>query len=67
MAEQPRNGDEDPQITVWTEFQVPPGEELDTDRWTRQFQPLVQAPGHVETAWARIQERPNIVLLVTCK
>lgn len=67
MAEQPRNGDENPEITVWTEFRVPLREELDNDGWTGQFQPLVQAPGHIETAWARIQERPDIVLLVTCK
>lgn len=67
MAEQRNREDDDPAITVWTEFQVPPDEELDTDRWTGQFQPLVQAPDNVETAWARIQERPDTVLLVTCK
>ncbi|GIC86413.1 uncharacterized protein Aud_002784 [Aspergillus udagawae] len=53
------------QITVWTEFQVPHGEELNITEWNQLFQPLVQAAGHVESVWARILERPDIVLLAS--
>ncbi|KAJ5159492.1 uncharacterized protein N7482_006496 [Penicillium canariense] len=55
----------DLEIIVWTELRVPPSEELDTHQWTGHFQPLVQASGHHTSLWARIRERPNIVLLVT--
>jgi hypothetical protein len=55
------------EITVWTEFQVPHGEEPNITEWNQLFQPLVQAAGHVESVWARILERPDIVLLASCK
>jgi hypothetical protein len=56
----------DPKLIVWTEFQVA-GEDPVTDQWNEYFQPIVQAPGHAGSSWARIQERSNTVLLVTCK
>ncbi|RHZ63540.1 hypothetical protein CDV55_102337 [Aspergillus turcosus] len=56
---------EDPEVTVWTQFHVPRGEELNITEWNQTFQPLVQAAGHVESVWARIQEHPDTVLLVS--
>ncbi|KAJ5204301.1 uncharacterized protein N7498_005180 [Penicillium cinerascens] len=57
------NEPDNPRITVWTELLVPPREELDTTQWAQYFQPLVQHPDHRGSVWARVQERPNIVIL----
>ncbi|KAI9039701.1 cytochrome P450 [Aspergillus affinis] len=57
--------DEDPEIVVWTELDVPQGEELDSAQWTRYFEPMIQAPGYENSAWARIKQRPNMIMLVT--
>lgn len=61
------NEPDDPRITVWTELLVPPGEELDTTQWAQYFQPLVQHPDYRGSVWARVQERPDTVILVICK
>lgn len=56
----------DREILTWTEFQVPKDLELDTE-WSGYFEPLARAPGHAGSAWARFQNRPDTILLVTCK
>ncbi|KAJ5216406.1 uncharacterized protein N7498_002813, partial [Penicillium cinerascens] len=43
----------------------PPSEELDTTQWAQHFQPVVQHPAHRGSVWAKVQERPNTVILVT--
>ncbi|KAL3472461.1 hypothetical protein BJX99DRAFT_235397 [Aspergillus californicus] len=61
------NGGFDHGMVVWTKFQIPPGQELDTDEWAAYFQPLIHAEGHKESVWAKAPEEgnPNIVLLAT--
>ena len=54
----------DQAILIWTEFQVSKGLELDTE-WAGHFQPLLRAPGHEGSGYARVQERPDTILLVT--
>ncbi|CAG8121146.1 unnamed protein product [Penicillium salamii] len=54
----------DQAILTWAEFQVCKGLELDTE-WAGHFQPLLGAPGHEGSGYARVQERPDTILLVT--
>lgn len=54
----------DQAILIWTEFQVSKGLELDIE-WAGHFQPLLGAPGHEGSGYARVQERPDTILLVT--
>jgi hypothetical protein len=61
------NNVEDREIIVWDELQVPPNMESDTDQWVGYFQPLVQILDHFSSHGARPRERPDTVLLVTCK
>jgi hypothetical protein len=56
----------DQAILVWTEFQVPKDLKLDIE-WAGHFQPLLWAPGHEGSGSARVQERPDTILLVTGK
>ncbi|KAJ5197156.1 Dimeric alpha-beta barrel [Penicillium cf. viridicatum] len=51
-------------ILIWTEFQVSKGLELDIE-WAGHFQPLLRAPGHEGSGYARVQKRPDTILLVT--
>lgn len=51
-------------ILTLSEFQVSKGLELNTE-WARHFQPLLEAPGHESSGYARVQERPDTIILVT--
>lgn len=55
---------DDDAILIWTRLQVPADLELEAE-WPEYFQPLIRAPGHDASAWSRVQERPDIILLVT--
>ncbi|KAL6232374.1 hypothetical protein BDW75DRAFT_21927 [Aspergillus navahoensis] len=56
---------DDPAIAIWTKLQVPQGENFDSGHWDGLFQPLVHAIGHQETVWAKAEDSPEIVFLVT--
>lgn len=54
----------DQAIMIWTKLQVTKDQELDTE-WAGYFQPLIRAPGHERSGWARVQGCPETILLVT--
>ncbi|KAJ5957886.1 Dimeric alpha-beta barrel [Penicillium viridicatum] len=55
---------DDDAILIWTRLQVPADLELEAE-WPEYSQPLIRAPGHNKSAWSRVQERPDTILLVT--
>ncbi|KAL4903111.1 hypothetical protein BDW74DRAFT_156661 [Aspergillus multicolor] len=55
----------DPPIIVWTKLQARWSKTLDPEYRDELFQPLVHAVGHNETVWARGQDNPDVVFLVT--
>ncbi|PTU24633.1 hypothetical protein P175DRAFT_0489737 [Aspergillus ochraceoroseus IBT 24754] len=59
------NLDDDLEVVVWTELQVPPGREESQEQWAGYFQPLVYADGHSQTIWARSKQHSEIVLVAT--
>ncbi|RAL16622.1 uncharacterized protein BO97DRAFT_139808 [Aspergillus homomorphus CBS 101889] len=52
-------------LVVWTELQVPSGLELHAEQWAGYFQPVIHAPGHIQSDWARVRERSDIVMLAS--
>lgn len=58
MGSKPR----DPEIIVWMEIRAPE----QPDEWNDYFQPMIQAPGHAESSWAKMPERLDTVLIATC-
>ncbi|KAJ6015204.1 hypothetical protein N7540_009795 [Penicillium herquei] len=54
-----------PTVSVWTELKVPKDAELDEKQWKGNFMPLLEAPGHESTMWARVHERPGNMILAT--
>jgi hypothetical protein len=46
---------------IWTKFQVPKDLEIE---WDGLFLPLIRAPGHLGSGWARLRDS-DIILLVT--
>ncbi|KAJ5731641.1 uncharacterized protein N7483_006149 [Penicillium malachiteum] len=54
-----------PSLSVWTELKVPKDAEHDEKQWKGNFMPLLKAPGHVTSMWARVIERPDKMILAT--
>ncbi|KAJ5622597.1 hypothetical protein N7528_005829 [Penicillium herquei] len=48
-----------PNVSVWTELKVPKDAELDEKQWKGNFTPLLSAPGHITSMWARAYERSD--------
>jgi hypothetical protein len=65
MVEPTAVGSQNPDkaILTWTKLQVPKDLELNIE-WDGLFLPLIRAPGHVGSGWARLQN-PDTILLVT--
>jgi hypothetical protein len=54
--------DLDREILIWTKLQVPKDLELDIE-WAGLFLPLIRAPGHEGSGWARFQNSDTILLV----